>query len=49
MKTFFEYAKTNSVRDAYFATVRRLFRDTKIDMPDGSKERLTAATVFQQY
>jgi len=46
MKIFFEYAKTKSIREAYFATVQKLFRDTTILMPDGTEERLTAAVVF---
>lgn len=46
MKTFFEFAKTQTVRNAYFATVRKLFRNTIVYLPDGRTERLTAAVIF---
>jgi PKD repeat protein len=49
MELFFNYAKTNTVRDAYFLTVKQLDPSTMIDSPFGKKERYTAATVFSNH
>jgi len=46
MKTFFEYAKTNSIRDSYLLTVKQLDRDTMVPSPEGKWEHITAAVVF---
>jgi len=48
MATFIGYAKTESVRDAYFDTVYQLFKNTWVDTADGRKkgEHLTAKVYF---
>jgi hypothetical protein len=46
MKTFFEYAKTNSIRDSYLLTVKQLDLNSMVQSPDGTPEHLTAVVVF---
>lgn len=46
MQTFFEYAKTKSVRDAFLSTVQKLDKTTRVPSPNGGTEHLTAVTIF---
>jgi hypothetical protein len=46
MTTFFEYAKTKPVSQAFLATVQALDSDSMVKSPDGTWEHLTAVTIF---